>query len=426
MNRHGSERGATDQTHGRAQRSRPGELAFVAAGLAVYIALAVVKMRGYALDGRFWAEEGSMFYADFHGRSLPGRLLYLVYGHFMLAANLVVAASMLVPLKLAPLVTTWLSLAIQSIPVVLIAAWHERLGLTRFTACAVVLVMLGLPQAPEVWANAVNLHFHFSLVAAIIAAARIDRAYPRWTGRALLGLSGLSGVPANFLLPVFLALAAVTRERERWIHCGILGTTAAIQLLLLATHSGSTGGRTVSFDPRFYWLPILAQQVLSPLLGMKMGEGFATILRRVPQNDADALLFALVCSIPVACVFAAAWRARSLTLWTLLAASLTLVLLSILGSIGDKASFISAAGGGRYFYVPNVLLAMFLFSAFSGSRRLLPRVLITVLLMGSLVRVPSSAKGPEWLAAYDRAMAQRAGEIDIWPTGWKMRNVLLE
>ena len=416
----------TEQTRGGAQHSRHRKLAFAAAALALYVAFAVIKMRGYALDGRFWAEEGSIFYADFHGRSLLERLLYLVYGHLMLAANLVVAASMLVPLKLAPLVTTWLSLAVQSIPVVLIAAWHDRLGLTRAAAVAVIIVLVGLPQAPEVWANAVNLHFHFSLVAAIVAVARTGAGDARWTGRILLALSGLSGVPANFLVPVFLAIAAVTRERERWIQFGILATTAAIQVLLLLSHPGTTGERVISFDPRLYWLPILAQQVLSPLLGMKLGEGLATILRRVLQNDADALFFALVCSIPIACLFAWAWRARSLTLWTLLAASMTLVLLSIFGSIGEKVSFISTAGGGRYFYVPNVLLAMFLFSAFGTSRHLLARAFLALLVVGSLVHVPSSAKGPDWIAAYDRAMAERAAEIDIWPAGWKMRNVLVD
>jgi hypothetical protein len=408
------------------EQTRGGELAFAAAAVALYVALAAIKMRGYALDGRFWAEEGSMFYADFHGRSWVGRLLYLVYGHLMLAANVVVAASMLVPLKLAPLVTTWLSFAMQSIPVVMIAAWHERIGLTRAAAFAVMVVLAGLPQAPEAWANAVNLHFHFSLVAAIIAAAGTGSAYPRWTSRGLLALSGLSGVPPNFLAPLFLALAVVTRERERWIHFGILAATAAIQGLLLLIHSDATGERTLSFDPRFYWLPIVAQQVLSPLLGTKLGEGLATILRRVLQNDAGAVVFAMACSVPIAGLFAAAWRARARRLWTLLAASLTLALLSIFGSIGDKMSLISAAGGGRYFYVPNVLLAMFLFSAFGSSRRVPARVFLAFVLVVSLVHVPSSARGPDWIAAYDRAMAERAAEIDIWPAGWKMRNVLLE
>ena len=78
---------------GGAEPSRPGELAFLAAALALYAALAVIKMRGYALEGRFWAEEGTVFYADFHGRSLLERLLYLLFGHLPFPTNLVLGTS---------------------------------------------------------------------------------------------------------------------------------------------------------------------------------------------------------------------------------------------------------------------------------------------------------------------------------------------
>jgi hypothetical protein len=416
-------------TEGRqlaAQPSRDREMAFIAAALVLYTALALVKMRGYAIEGRFWAEEGTMFYADFYDRSWIDRLFYLVYRHLMLPANIVVAASMLVPMKLAPLVTTWLSFAMQSIPVVLIAAWRTRLGLSRAGVLAVVVILAGLPQAAEVWANAVNLHFHFSLVAAIIAAASTDRGYPRWTARSLLALSGLSGVPANFLAPVFLGVALVTKDRERWIHFGIIAATAALQGLLLITQSGTTGERSFSLDPRDYWLPIVAQQVLSPLFGMRLGDALATILRRVLDNEAWPFVLAVMCSIPIGLLFVAAWRERSRTFWTLLAASLTLALMSIVASLGEKIELISAAGHGRYFYVPDVLLAILLFSAFGKVRYASVRLVLAVLLVGSLVRVPSRAVGPAWTAAYERAMAEHAADIDIWPVGWKMRNVLLD
>src|SRR5690606_33630689 len=82
-----------------------------------YLALSAVKMRAYLGHGRFWAEEGADFYSAMAGGSAVAHIFLLFHGHLELATNLVVYASPFVELKYAPLVTTYLSLAIQCVPI---------------------------------------------------------------------------------------------------------------------------------------------------------------------------------------------------------------------------------------------------------------------------------------------------------------------
>src|SRR5258706_8595137 len=196
------------------QKPLVGERMLFFIALAFYATLSLVKMRAFLLEGRFWAEEGAIFFVQISGLPLLERFFFLYYGHLELATNAVIAISTLVPLRLAPLVTTHLSFVLQSIPVALLIAYRGRLGVPAWGILPLLLIVVGLPQAGEVWATSVNLHFHFSLLAAIIAAIEIGPGYPRILFRGLLALSGLSGIPANFLAPVFLGLAIRTGERE--------------------------------------------------------------------------------------------------------------------------------------------------------------------------------------------------------------------
>jgi hypothetical protein len=214
--------------------------------------------------------------------------------------NFVVSLSTMVHFRYAPLITTCLSFIFQSLPIFLVIYCRRNLGLSRFGVFAFVLIVIGLPQAPEVWANSINLQFHFALLAAIIAALEIHDQYPRYVMRVLLALSGLSGIPANFLAPVFLGLAVLTNEKERWIQFGIITATSAIEMSFLIHSDFNVGNRSLSLNPIIYWLAIVNQQTLSPLFGTGRVTNLLTeIVREVLAGEKSSILFAIVCSIPM-------------------------------------------------------------------------------------------------------------------------------
>lgn len=396
------------------------------AALAFFIALSAIKMAAYAKEGRFWAEEGRHFFAPFSALSPWERVFHLFHGHLELLTNLVISAAFLVPMKYAPLVTTYLSFASQLIPVLLVVIYRRELGLGRWSTIALMCVIVGLPQSAEVWANAVNLHFHCALTAALIAAIDPTVVRWRWMFRPLLAMCGLSGVPANFVAPVFVWLALKTRDRERVWQCAILGATAVLQAMLLVTHAGAVGRRAISFDPRLVVSAIASQSLISPLFGFQIGDDLGKGLQGLLVNDAAAIPLAMACTLFMAGFALAIARAPCEARRIASVAAALLAVLGIVGSLGDKTMLVSAAVGGRYFFAANVLFAIAFLGLCSETRGRLMRGLACVLVVASALRLGHCFGGPPWRQSYRAAVAEHADMIDIWPWGWKMKNVAEE
>lgn len=393
------------------------------AAAVFFLALSLVKMRAFLFEGRFWAEEGRFFFPALAERSFPEALGHLYCSHLPLAANLVVALAAAAPFRHAPLVLTWLAFAAQCLPVALLIAWHRSLGLSAGGLLATLLVLVGLPQAPEVWANATNLHFHFAFLAGLIAAIPPDAKPPKALFRALLALCGLSGIPANFLAPVFLLLALRTRDKERWIQFAILGGTAALQLALLLGTGVQAGPRQLPADPLLYWLALLCQLFVAPLLGLRLG-GFVTAFLKDGLALAPLpLLAAALGSLPPVLGIRHVLRAGTQAQRTLLLSALLLAMLGILSCYGDPALLVSAGGGSRYFYASAALLAVVLFSLPAPGRSRAVSLLLGLLLISSALGVWKHLPGPPWGEAYARARAANSWTVDIWPQGWTMRNM---
>jgi hypothetical protein len=398
---------------------------FILSTLVVYISLSFVKMRSYLTDGRFWAEEASGYYTGIQGLSFFEGLSFIFHGHLSLATNLVVSLSTLFDFKYAPLVTTYGSFLLQSIPVIVLLFYRESFGLKQWGAIGFVLILVGLPQSAEVWANSTNLHFHFSFLAAIIAIMEIGTNYPKTLFRIMLALSGLSGIPANFLAPVFLALAITTQQKERWVQFYIIASTTIVQLILLLFNSEDMGNRGFPLNPVLYWLSITSQQVISPLLGFEIGNRITEIFRGVLDKNINSLILSLICSVPIFYFLRNTSSSPSRPLKVLAISAFSLSVLSIAFSLDGTVALISAAGGGRYFFASNALIALYLLNVAGSSKNYLLRFFVIILIVSSVIRVPHYLGGPGWGLEYLNAVINKTEHVNIWPNGWKIKNFSL-
>lgn len=383
---------------------------------ALYWVLSLIKIRAFAGVGRFWAEEGKYFYADIARAGFGPGLRYLFNGHLELLSNFSVALATLVELRHAPLVTTYISLALQSAPVALLLARHAQLGLGRAAALAVVVMLVGLPQAGEVWANSINLHFHAALLVALIAVLDVPIGRAAWLSRSLLLFGGLSGIPANFLAPVFLYRAMVERSRERWLQFALLAACAALQIGLLLMN-GIGAAREIGFDPLLYARVLVAQHEYGLVFGTKLG---ARLASKLLGDDARAYGLLLVSALPFALLL---WRLlREPRARILVACALLLSIMCFATALGEKLEFVSPIDAGRYFYAPNVLLVVALFGLLRAERRSWwVYGLCLLLVCVALPRTKSYLKGPDWRIEYQRAIDEKAATIAIWPNGWTMQ-----
>lgn len=389
--------------------------------LLLFLALGAFKMRGYLVEGRFWAEEGSIFFEQISQRGLWDSIWFPFNGHLELVTNLIVLASSAVPLVHAPKVTTYGAFMVQLLPLVLIIRNQVAWGLTSKRVCAFAIILAGLPQAPEVWANTINLHFHLALAAALILAS--DREGRNWliASRLILLMAGLGGIPPNFLAPIALLLAIQTRERARWVDFAILAFCCLVQLGFIAAHDFAVGKRDIGAATLVYWLATLSQTVISPL---SPNSWIGNRLIQAAHAGASALSWstalALLLSSPL---LAAGWhmlrRNTHMRTRTLLACAFILGILSISTALGDKNELISMSVGGRYFYAPNALLALTLLNCVDGRRTVLPTAMTAVLLLCCLKRMPDALSGPSWHQSLEQALVVSGGNIvAIHPKGW--------
>ncbi len=293
-------------------------------GLLSLLVLVIILKTPAAIvtDGRFWMEEGSFFFQRICPRGLVEGFFYVHEGRLELPANVLVSLSRLAGLEKAPLVTAYGSLVLQSLPLILLVLQRRRLDLGAL-ACAILVVLHAcLPQADEVWANAINLHFHFSLLAALVLMLPTQQTRPwRWSMRAAALASGLSGAPACVLAPLFVWRAWREKDNERGIQAVLIATAALLQLMLQLT-ADDLSPRQFSIDFEQFGIIVATQQFLAPLFGVGHVMEWLTPLRRNAGGEFAALPLILSAVAAYACFFGATYRRGAASLHGLVGAVL--------------------------------------------------------------------------------------------------------
>jgi hypothetical protein len=391
---------------------------FSAIAIFLFIGMSALKMRAYLAQGRFWAEEGAVFFPAISGRSAWEALFNVFNGHVELITNFVVYLASLFNFKHAPLVTSYFSFTFQLLPIFIIVLYRENLQLSKLKVLILLIVAAGLPQASEVWANSINLHFHFALLASLLLALGSDGP-SGIIKRVLLLLCGLSGIPANFLAPLAALLAFFRGTKDDKINFLILALTSMFQITFLLLNRSNLGHRDFFADQLVLFLAPLAQTFISPVLGVRIGDVLSGMLRGAFEGDVFALCLALVFFIPVFFILAALLKGRREKPLILMAAFVILLVMSVATALGDKKFMVSPASGGRYFYAPNLLILLAILVNFEKFN-IAAKICLISLVLNSLVNVKNFMGGPAWRPSLHEAVERNDSSVNIWPTGWRM------
>ena len=400
---------------------------FSALVMALFLILSFWKMHSFLLEGRFWAEEGVHFYTDISKlESFWSGLSYLFHGHLEIVTNLLVLLSTKVDFQFAPLVTTYLSFLLQFIPVAFVVLCHRNLGLSRFHTFLFVVVITGLAQSAEVWANSINLHFHFAVLAALLAVFEPKTSSQKLGSSSLIAICGLSGIPANFLVPVFVLKAIFVKSRISLIHALILTATALTQISLLLSHQLAMGNRQIILPPLITWYAVVAQQIWSPLAGFQIFKDAIIIMHNGIFGSSwlflGGLMIAMLGTLPILYFSSFAIRHKHKVILLLIGSSVSLALMSVLTALGEKLGLVSEFGAGRYFFASNFLGCLVFFVFASKRPNWMIRIFSLVLVLSCFSRVDNMFIGPPWSLSLKEARESNSPEITIWPDGWQMAN----
>src|SRR5262249_48115960 len=161
----------------------------------------------------FWAEEGTLYFGLAWTHPVREALTYRPAGYLLLCANLAttLAAALvhggLLPLARAPLVTVLASLAVQLLPVAVIA-WSRAPfwdGALR-RAMGVAIVLFGA-LTDEIWLNTINCQPWLVVAAALLLLEPSDASSGGWWSAWLLLLGGLSAAGAGAARPAVASRA---------------------------------------------------------------------------------------------------------------------------------------------------------------------------------------------------------------------------
>ena len=409
------------------------------ASVAIFCALACIvllRVPEVTYPGRFLAEEGTIYFREAYAHAPARVFLTANLGYYSLYNKIAaVAAAHSVPLEHAPVVTGVFAFVAQMIPFALILfSAFEGLSSTWRKAIACLLVLLVQPNQ-EVWLNTINSQFFFCVSCGLILVSRATSTRWHVFRLCILAMAGLTGVVSCLLLPLFVVSYGRSRSSQRLHETIVLGVATAIQAMVVLT----TEGRETQMYPAVLPFVLLVKQWIFPLLGGQIANAFSEIVkhRALYQNPGLAGLALLPHGI-VGLALLVGGRKEAVLL---LCASVGIAGISFMQSVDARhldliLSHISAAGAGRYYYAPNVFLALAISMSprkpsFCGARFGRAYNIASCALVGMFLVVGARDyvlskrhrwvfSGPCWTEQARNWQAGRTDRLLIWPQGWQM------
>jgi hypothetical protein len=236
---------------------------FVAAGL-------VVSRRPDAiLHAQFWAEDGTVWFADAYNQGWFASLFRTQAGYFQTLPRLAAALSLLVPLSWAPLITNLVGLIVQILPVPLLLSRRlSRLGSLQLRA-AMAFIYIALPNCRDMNVTITEAQWHLALVACLLVVSTPPVSHTsKIFDIFVFVLCGATG-PFAILLALIAGLSLVFR-RTRWGCCpfAIFVFAAAVQTYaLLVIDSAARNHGPLGANAEWFVRILAGQVYLGTILG---------------------------------------------------------------------------------------------------------------------------------------------------------------
>lgn len=402
--------------------------------LICFTLLVCLRLPEVVLHGRFWAEEGRVFYVRAATMPWPKALFDPFAGYLNLVASAAaIIARWISPLEYAPWITTTIGLAIQCCPAILLISSKDDWLRPRAVLIA-SLLLVGLPPlCEEIWLQTLGSQFQLTLCCVLILGLDLPRSGGAWFRGTLLFLAPLSGPSAIAVLPLFLVRAVVDRSPGRLYQALPLGLGTAIQLGFFYAHEP---GRMYGIAPTILACVIFIKQLVVPLIGKTAGIHESEIIQmdlathHYPWLPVSATLIAFLSFAAILI------RQRIAVAYWFFASGCLLAWVSYYGAINGGQNLLLIGNDERYSFLPEVLSALSLLalaasqlrpfrqSAARWSITLCARILVVWLLLVGVEDAASpllaSAEGPSWLAEIAIWRKDHTHRIAIWPAGWFM------
>jgi hypothetical protein len=351
---------------------------------------------------RFWAEEGTRYFQSAATRSLSAGLLnveataYAPYLHPIPQLATLVAAHCL-PLELAPWATTaaWAA-TLLTLELVVLFGRAELLDPLPIRVLASLAPLLAV-GSKENWVNTLGTHFYcdVALLLLLLEASRVVRARRTVSVAAFAVLAVLS--PTSWVLVPAVVLLSLGQWRQHRPYAGALFGAFLLQAVVhfaVSPHDVRAPNRSVVSH-------LFVSKLLAwPLLGHEAANAYGSWAEKLSRKE-FAVTGACAAAAIVTLVFAFfAVSRKDATTRVLLATWLAAALGYLLLGLDVGRGHLSIYNGGRYAFLPSMLLFLLLGHQLAGPRRGgLHRVAFGVPLAAAVIVGISEYRYPEEVAS---------------------------
>tara|TARA_B100001057_G_C22790014_1_gene927228 strand:+ start:256 stop:1545 length:1290 start_codon:yes stop_codon:yes gene_type:complete len=205
--------------------------------ILILLALFFYRSPFIFLNGRFMAEEGSVYFANAYKFDFLYSLLFVDFtsGYFNLWSNISGIIANLFDLKFAPLVSNYLAL-IPKILIIILALYSKSILLTQFhhKVLFCLLVFLSPLNVPEIWMNSINSQIFFGIIAFILILIHYEKSKVNYFHLILITISGFSGIYSCILLPAFFLKYLIYKSKQNLLNFLCIFVCTSIQLILIS------------------------------------------------------------------------------------------------------------------------------------------------------------------------------------------------
>jgi len=206
----------------------------------ILLGLLTLRLPELFFEPRFWAEEGSIYFAHALRVGALDALASAHLGYYSLIPTLATTlAAHLGPLAQAPLITTLFAFAWQVATLAIILSSRSRLLPTQGHRAALAIALI-LTSPAEVWLNTINAQFWAATGVFIILFSDLPGRHKQAATLAYLAIACLTGVPSLFFA-MYLPVRWILSRDRFWAWANAIAATGLIIQLAAFTGTESTG-----------------------------------------------------------------------------------------------------------------------------------------------------------------------------------------
>lgn len=322
------------------------------------------------LNPQFWAEDGTIFYAQAYNLGIAKSLVLPYSGYLHMLPRLVAGLSQFVSLNSAPLLFNSVAIFCQIIPVLIfcskrfesvIYSYQLRLFISGIYLC--------LPNCVEIHSNLTNSHWFLILSCLLVLFSPLDNTKHWSIFDALIFLiTGLSTVTSTVILLFAFGKYLIYRTKKLKTYLLVLIFTSAVQIYCLSSSGTRTSYnllKSIDFDSLS---KMTSYNLFSPtLIGLK-GTRY---LLKVLQNTFNESL--LNVSIYIFFFLSVAWlvyclvKSSSYQLKLLIIFSALVISISLIASLTNSLELLISVGSNNryYFYATITCMLTWVWGAFA-------------------------------------------------------------